>query len=178
MLKSLRFAALLVGVALVSRLIPHWPNFTAIVALGLFSGLAFGRKWTGSMLVLVTLLVSDLIINYSLGYPGISASYLWNYLPLMAMPFLAGQLSKNPSFGNLLGGSVAGSLLFFFVSNLGVWFSGTYGLTLPGLAMCYTAGLPFLGSLFAGTVVYGLIFLGAYRVLYHQKTFLPAFIGR
>ena len=52
---SLRFAALLVGVAFLSRLIPHWPNFTAVVALGLFSGLAFERKWMGALLVLLTL---------------------------------------------------------------------------------------------------------------------------
>ena len=175
---SLRFAALLVGVAFLSRLIPHWPNFTAVVALGLFSGLAFERKWMGALLVLLTLVASDLVINYTLGYPGLSWDYLWNYLPLMVAPFLAGNLAKTQSYGDLVGGSVAASLLFFVVSNLGVWFSGMYGLTLSGLAMCYAAGLPFLGNMLAGTLIYGLVFMGAYRMLYHQKTFLPAFVGR
>jgi hypothetical protein len=166
MSKSIRFAAFLVVVAVASRIIPHWPNFTAVISLGLFSGLAFQSPLKGALLVLGTLIASDLVINYTLGYGGITWDYAWNYAPLMLSAFLGVSMASRPHIPQLLTGSVAATLLFFFISNLGVWAGSTlYGTDIKGLVLCYAAGLPFLGNMLAGSVFYGLIFLGAYRVV-------------
>jgi hypothetical protein len=166
MSKSIQFAALMVVVAVASRIIPHWPNFTAVVSLGLFSGLAFQSPLKGALLVLATMVGSDLAINYAMGYGAISWEYLWNYAPLMLSAVLGGSLAARPQIPQLVTGSLAATMLFFLISNFGVWVgSGMYGNGLSGLMACYAAGLPFLGNMMAGTVFYGLIFLGAYRVV-------------
>ena len=40
-------------------------------------------------------------------------------------------------------GSLGGVLIFFIITNFGVWSSGTYSLNLNGLITCYTLALPF-----------------------------------
>jgi hypothetical protein len=58
----------------------------------------------------------------------------------------------------LAAASIAGSVLFFVVTNFGVWArDGLYPHTLAGLANCYVAALPF----FQNGLVGDLFFTGA-----------------
>ncbi|HLG94272.1 MAG TPA: DUF6580 family putative transport protein, partial [candidate division Zixibacteria bacterium] len=50
---------------------------------------------------------------------------------------------------------VVGSALFYFVSNFGVWASGSmYPPTWAGLAQCYAAALPFLRNTLTSDLIY------------------------
>jgi hypothetical protein len=57
------------------------------------------------------------------------------------------------------------SVIFFIVSNFGVWFSGTmYPKDLSGLAACYIAGLPFFQNTILGDLVYSSLLFGAFEL--------------
>ena len=71
---------------------------------------------------------------------------------------------------NYLGLSVASSVLFFFMTNYGVWATGImYPQTTQGLFSAYLAAVPYGISQFAGTLVYGFVIMAAYSVLVKQR---------
>jgi hypothetical protein len=49
------------------------------------------------------------------------------------------------------------SLIFFLVSNFGVWLIG-YPKTLDGLLLCYTMAIPFFGYSIVGDLFFGFLF--------------------
>ena len=53
----------LIIVALVSRIAPHYPNFTAMGALAFFGASRIKSIWGSLSLVFATMMMSDLIIN-------------------------------------------------------------------------------------------------------------------
>ena len=60
------FVVGIIIVAIISRLIPHPPNFTPVTAVALFSIINFKNKYIGLSIPIVCLLISDLIIGISL----------------------------------------------------------------------------------------------------------------
>ena len=70
---------------------------------------------------------------------------------------------KNRIFGCLIG-----VLLFFIITNFGVWSMGSYGYSLNGLITCYTLALPFLGN----TLVSTLLFASIIEILLGSKKYL------
>ena len=51
-------------VAILSRLIPHVPNFTAVTATALFAGRFFERKALAYALPLAVMVISDVILGF------------------------------------------------------------------------------------------------------------------
>jgi hypothetical protein len=73
-------------------------------------------------------------------------------------------LLKKITFGRVLSGALGASVIFFIVSNFGVWLSGSmYPLTFEGLTASYTAAIPFFHYTIAGNVVYSAVLFGAYE---------------
>jgi ABC-type proline/glycine betaine transport system permease subunit len=133
-------------IAILSRLIPHLPNFTAVTATALFAGRHFKNKILAFAAPLTVMILSDLI----LGFYTIS---LFVYASFAAVVFL-GQWSQKMNVLIVL----FSSLTFFVISNFGVWLLG-YPLTLEGFIACYTAAIPFfrnaiLGDLFYAAILY------------------------
>jgi len=133
-------------IAILSRLIPHLPNFTAVTATALFAGRHFKNKILAFAAPLTVMILSDLI----LGFYTIS---LFVYASFAAVVFL-GQWSQKMNVLIVL----LSSLTFFVISNFGVWLLG-YPLTLEGFIACYTAAIPFfrnaiLGDLFYAAILY------------------------
>jgi hypothetical protein len=60
--------------------------------------------------------------------------------------------------------SVAGAVLFFVVSNLGVWALGIffpiYPMTLAGLLECYVAAIPFFWNTLLSDPLYAAVLFG------------------
>ena len=50
-----------------------------------------------------------------------------------------------------------GALVFFVVTNFGVWASGMYGYTLSGLINCFILAIPFFGYSLVSTLIYATI---------------------
>ena len=128
-------------IAIISRLIPHPPNFTPITAVALFSIINFKNKYVGLSIPIICLFLSDLIIGISV----INLFVYFSFLLISGIGHLYGKISlKYVLFS---------SLTFFFVTNFGVWLIG-YPNTLEGLATCYIAAIPFFGWTIAGDLFY------------------------
>ena len=72
---------------------------------------------------------------------------------------------KNLAYRRVFGMAIAGSLVFFLITNFGVWASiGLYPLTAIGLMSCYVAGLPFLKGTMVGDLAFTGIVFGAFVI--------------
>lgn len=171
---KLRFGVLLgiVGFATIARIVTppllgHPSNFAPIDAIALFSGCYFAGKYTKFIIPLLSVWVGDLFIDYMylhkfvLFYPG----FYWQYACYIAMVMIGIALSRRVKPLNLLGASLSSSVLFFTVSNFGVWAgTGMYPHTVVGLAVCYTAAIPFFTGTLLSDVLYSAVFFGAFEL--------------
>ena len=150
----------LVIVGVLSRLLPHPPNFTSVNAIALFGAFYFESKWLSFATVVATLLLSDMAIVF---YPTMS----FVYLSFGLIVVMGSKLKKNASFGKITSTSLASSLLFFIVTNFGDWLTlSLYPKTIQGLGLCYFAAIPFFVTQVLGDLSYGLLlfgFLSLYR---------------
>ena len=118
---------------LVSRLIPHPPNFTSAIALAFYLPALFGYRYIA--VALTAFVLSDLLI-------GIHSLLLFTWGSLLLIGFFS-RLFKNSYLR--IGGVLCGCIIFYLVSNFGVWLlSDIYTFNLNGLITCYLMALPFL----------------------------------
>ncbi|MBK7098788.1 MAG: hypothetical protein IPH58_11055 [Sphingobacteriales bacterium] len=62
--------------------------------------------------------------------------------------------------------NIGTALLFFLVSNFGVWASGTmYPKTGEGLLTCYAMGLPYIKGSLLSNLFYSSVLFGAYYLI-------------
>ncbi len=172
--KKVAFIIAILTIGLASRFIPHFPNFTAIGAMALLSGSMLRKPLESMMIPIVALIVSDLVLNnvlyagaeFTLFYEGA----LFVYIPVV-LAVLLGRLVNNLNARNYVLLSIASTILFFLLSNYGVWLTGlVYPETWSGLIACYVAGIPYALSTLAGTLVYGVIIMVAYNALTRQTS--------
>lgn len=143
-----------VVIGVMSRLIPHPPNFTALNAMALFGAFYFGSRSVTLGVVLSTLLISDLFLGNHTTLPFVYISFIL----IMAIGY---SLKERLAAHLMLLVGVGTSLLFFLVTNFGSWMTNAmYPKTMQGLALCYTAALPFLTHQLMGDLLYGALFLG------------------
>ena len=67
-----------------------------------------------------------------------------------------GLISKyfNKSITLRFAGALSGCFIFFFITNFGVWVSGSYGYTFSGLITCFILALPFFGNTIISTIIF------------------------
>ncbi len=166
------FVFTLIVMASLTRLLPHPPNFTAIGAMALFGGAALSGKVLKTVLPLIALFISDVIINNTLysslneGFTFFYTGAFWTYLSIGLIAISAPYLVKKLSASNVLKGSVLASLLFFIVSNFGVWISGTlYPLNAGGLISTYTAAIPFFANTLISNVLFSALLFGGFYLV-------------
>ncbi len=147
-------AAMVLAAAL-SRLIPHPPNFSPIAALALFGGSQFQDKRSAFLVPLAAMLLSDLLLGLHWLIPVIYGSFA-------LITCLGFWLRERQNLWRIGGAVMAGAILFFFVTNLGVWaFGSLYPRTGTGLMECYSAAIPFFGNTLTGDLCYNSILFGA-----------------
>ena len=155
-----------------SRIIPHYPNFTPLCAIALFGSKYFKNPFISYSIPLLSLWISDLIINNFilksyfnnsiLFYPG----FYWQYGSFILISLLGRLSLKQLSIPKLFGISISSSIIFFLISNFGVWInSSIYPKSIFGLIACYNAAIPFyFGTLFS-SLFYSAFLFGAYEYL-------------
>lgn len=151
---------LLIILAIATRFVPHPANFTAIGAIALFSGLYLSRR-QALALPLIAMLISDIFIGFYSPY--IMGSVYLGF----ALTVLLGQYLKNKiQFGNIVLGAVAGSTIFFLLTNTAVWAFGTmYTHNLFGLFQSYYMALPFWRNELLGNLFYSGVLIGGYEMI-------------
>lgn len=147
------------------RIVPHPDNMTPVMAVALFAGVWLKQPLLRLLVPVSTLLLSDLVI-------GFHNTMLFVYIAML-VPVLIGPLLRGRSISFYAGASVLNALIFFVVTNIGVWLvSGMYSHNLAGLLNCFTLALPFLWKTMAGdlffTVVLFALFSQAHKYSYAQ----------
>jgi hypothetical protein len=96
----------------------------------------------------------------------VSAGFWLVYLTIAALSVLGFGLRDRISALRVGSYSLAGALIFFLVTNFGVWYgSAFFPQTVAGLAAAYTAGLPFFQNGLLGTLFYATVLFGGYELL-------------
>ena len=171
----LALAALIV-VAALTRLLPHPPNFSPVEAIALFGGAYFASRAWAVVVPLVGMVLSDIALAMVNG--GSYASYfggagMWLvYLCIVLSTLLGFGLRGRVSGARVLGFSLAGSVLFFLLSNFGVWLTAWmvpgYPACSAGLLPCYVAAIPFFQWTVLGTLFYSALLFGGFALLRRQ----------
>jgi len=161
----------LIALAVISRLVPHPPNFVFMGALGLFAGCHF-RGPVAILVPLVAMLVSDTIGHFA----GLSGMGFYNplvmatvYAGIAASGVIGMMIRDSRSVPTLAVASLSCSTVFFLVSNFGVWAAGMYPPGVAGLVACYSAAMPFFQYTLAGDLVYTAITFGSVAVLQYGR---------
>ncbi len=154
------------------RLVPHPPNMTPIAAMALFGGAYFANKKTAFLVPLAAMYLSDLALGlfvYDFGwFHGFMPFVYASFVITVCLGFLV-RRRLTPLM--VAGAALTGSILFFIVTNFGVWLvSNLYPKTLAGLAGCYVAAIPFFRNSLAGDAIYALLFFGGFAM---AQKYLP-----
>ncbi len=151
-----------------------WYNFAPIVAMGIFSGAVLKRKPLAFVLPLLAYLLTDIymqIVHHN-GFYGISQSFVYGAMLLVV---LMGSFMKKKNVLNVMGFSIGGTLLFWLISNLGVFAAGSYGFSPEGFITTYLMAIPFYKNemataLFTNALIGDLIFSIAFFGIYALAT--------
>jgi len=152
-------------VAGISRALPHPPNFAPLAAMALFGGAYLSNRKLALLLPVVAMMFSDLFLEglHQIGlreYSGIHSTMLFVYGSFVAVAGLGLLLNNRVKPLTVVGASLAGSILFFIVTNFGVYAMGAAGHSTTSLLATYALGIPFfhytvLGDLFFVTILFG-----------------------
>jgi hypothetical protein len=145
-----------------SRFIPHPPNFTSLLALSFYVPALLGLRYLPALLI--SFAITDMVIGYHTG-----TFFTWGSVFLIGL--MANSFSK--TLTSRLSGALIGAVIFFTITNFGVWASGMYGYTMTGLISCYTLAIPFFAYSVISTIVFSFIFEIFYKsyqlkILKHQ----------
>ena len=127
--------------AILTRLIPHPPNFAPVTAIALFSAINFNNNLLKFFIPLISLIVFDIIIGFSL-------INIFVYLSFIVI-VLVGNHFKKIKLKSIL----ISSIVFFIISNFGVWLIG-YPKNIEGFILCYYMALPFFINTILGDLFY------------------------
>ena|ERR1700722_8606644 len=149
---------IIITFAVVLRLLPHPANVAPIAAMALFGGAYLNKKYA-LIVPLVALFLSDIFLGFYSGMIFVYGSF-----------FLTGLiglwLKNHKSLQNVILASLTSSILFFLITNFGVWLTGTmYPQSFNGLRDSYVMGLPFFRNTLIGDLGYVGLFFGGYELV-------------
>ena len=136
----------------VSRFIPHPPNFTSLIALSFYVPAIFGSRYIPA--VLLSFVFTDMVI-------GFHNTLLFTWGSVIFIGIFSKYFTK--SILTRISGALTGALIFFIITNFGVWVSGMYQANLNGLIESYVMGLPFFGYSLVSTFIFGSLIETVYK---------------
>ncbi len=171
-------AALLILFAALTRLLPHYPNFTAIGAIAIFAGTTVSDRKMALLFPLAAMFFADVCLELFTHVKGFYGyGQLFDYGAFMLITWVSGFIRKR-NVVNIGLAAVWSGIIFFILSNLGEWlFSpvNLYPRTFAGLMESYIAAIPFykgefFGSFFLNTIFGNLFFSALLFGSYYQVT--------
>ena len=142
MTKNLKLFILIFSILAFSRFIPHPPNFTSLIALSFYVPALMGLRYV--TFVIISFMLTDLILGFHQ-----TLFFTWGSVVLIGL--ISNYLSK--SFSQRLLGSLISVVIFFIITNFGVWLTGMYGYDFKGLIACYVLAIPFFGYNLISTAI-------------------------
>lgn len=148
------------------RLVPHPWNLTPIAGIALFGGAHFRDRRLAFGIPLAAMLASDAALALAVHGSGAFRGAPFVYAAFVLTACLGRLLAARRSAAAVAGASVAAALLFYVISNLGVWLLwGLYPMTAQGLVACYVTALPYLRNAVAGNLLYAAVLLGGFALV-------------
>lgn len=182
MSKKTLLIAGLIGIAALSRIIPHPVNFTPIIAIAMFGAAYLSKRIWIFLIPLLAFWMSDVVLNntvYAAYYEGFTLGHkglISTFIALAVIVALSIPLLRKVNLKSVLGTGIIGSILFFLISNFAVWAGGMmYPMNFQGLIACYIAAVPFFLNTLLGTIVYGGLMFGIYEWM-KSKDLVPGLI--
>lgn len=176
--KDILLAIGLIVFAVMFRLIPGTNNFSPLIGVALFGGYIFKNNKLGLLLPVLIYLMSDILIQLTggIGFYGTSQIFVYSGILLVA---LLGTTLNSPKALKLFGYAISGALVFFIISNFGVWVGSKmagsieHDATLT-LGMTYVRALPFYNqfsnelffNLFISSIGFTLMIFGLHAVVH------------
>lgn len=154
----------IVFAAAATRLLPHLPNVTPVAALALFGGVYLADRRLAVLIPLLAMFLSDLVLGFHRGMFAV-------YVAMVVIAGLGMLIRARVSPLRVGGMAVAGSVLFFLLTNIPGVSGHLYPLTLQGVMESYTAALPFFRYTLLGDLAYTALLFGGFALL---KTRIPA----
>lgn len=146
------YALILLGFLV--RVMPHVPNSVPVAAIALFAGAYLDRRLV-PWVPLAIMAATDLVI-------GLHDVFLYTWGALVIVGFVGMFLRKGLTAWKVAGLTVISSLIFFAITNFGVWLAW-YPRTAQGLAECFIKALPFLRNDLAGNLFGAFVMFGSYE---------------
>lgn len=134
----------LLALAIMTRILPHPPNFAPITSIALFSGFHFKDKRFAIFFPLSCMFITDIYLGFHSLIPIIYSCFAIN-------TYIGFKFKKLTLPSVLLA-----SFSFFLISNLGVWLH-SYPLNFTGLTTCFVLALPFFVNSLSGDLFYSLV---------------------
>ena len=157
--------SLIMGAVVVRLAMAGIPNVSPITALALFSGAYLADRKLALLIPVVAMLIGDLVL-------GLHNIMFFTYGAFILIALIGMFISSRLCGHVVIAASLISSVLFFMVTNLGVWMvSGFYPMTLDGLMMSYTAAIPFFQMTLMGDLFFVGIIFGGFMMLEH---YMPA----
>ena len=144
-------------------------NFVPLAAIALCGAAYFPKRYKFSV-PLLTLFISDVIINLRYGAPLLDPQILVRYAALALVGCLGLLLQSRASLKTLLPASIVASTIFYVITNTFSWLSDPgYAKNFAGLIQSLTVGLPQYSAtptwmFFRNSLVSDLIFTGLFVV--------------
>ncbi|MDA9035904.1 hypothetical protein N9H73_02555 [Flavobacteriaceae bacterium] len=154
MINKYIFLISVITFAVLSRFLPHPPNFTPVAAIALLSCKGFNNRWIAIIIPMIIMFISDLVLGLHGSIPFVYGAFI--------LISLFGSFVKKINIGVVLSSSV----IFFLVSNFGVWFL-YYPSTFTDLVTCYTLAIPFFLNTILGDLFFSALMI--YSFYYMQK---------
>lgn len=155
------FVVSAIAIAALTRVLPHPPNFTAVVPMALFAGACLSNRWLSMLIPMLALFITDLALGFH--------NTMWAVYGATALTVMIGWfISQKQNVLNIAGASLVSLLAFFFITNAAMWVVGFYGTgfypqTPAGLVEAIMAGIPFMGGLLLSQVIYTGVMFGAFH---------------
>ena len=148
-------------------------NFSPIGAMAIFGGACFSNKGKALAWPVLTLWLSDVILNryvfyghWRLFYEG----FYWTYGAFALIVLTGHYLVKKITFTRVVLASVSAVLIHWIVTDFGVWLDGTmYAKTFNGFIACLVAAIPYERNLLVGNLVYGAILFGSVEWMFGSR---------
>jgi len=135
---------------IITRVVPHPPNFTALGAIALFGGAFFNNKRLAFIIPITIMLLSDIILGYKL--------VISVYIGFVSMVYIGFYLKKKQNGLRIVNAAFIGSLIFFIITNFAVFLtSSLYPKNIIGFIECYTLAIPFFINTLSSNIIYSLI---------------------
>ena len=144
---------------------PLLSNFTPVGAIALFGGAYFSDKWKAYIVVLATLFLSDMVINYMYTSKFVAwySSSGWLYLCFVLMVFI-GSFIRKVTVWNVLLASFGSVVLHWLVMDLPMLYGNLYPHTLAGYGQSLVAAIPFERNMLLGDAIYCALLFGGFEL--------------